>query len=347
MSNKRILFARGSLAYQQWGSPTSTKKVLAIHGWLDNSNSFNYLGPYLAKLGYHVVAYDNIGHGYSSHETASSNNYSVAPYVGRCRAIMDALEWDKCNIVGHSLGASLAVLFAGSHPDRVQRLAAIDGFSSPLTQPAERAAVNLRKAIDMEVNYQIKQRTRDGPKLYDTLQNAILARINSVSSYPGEQTLSVAAATTLVARGVSLSQSASITELNLDSESGRKPQIAHHGEDEYVQDMTDLESGPVYFRHDTKLFLPAHSHFTKYQVMIFIMYTPLHFSIIRSIYHFVIALSLTFSFLRVSVSHIIQNVFIFQMRSFIEAIKAETLIITAGDKFYTVGEERSQEERIE
>ena len=76
------------------------------------------------------------------------------------------------------------------------------------------------------------------------------------------------------------------------------------------------------------------------------MYTPLHFSIIRSIYHFVTALSLTFSFLRVSVSHIIQNVFIFQMRSFIEAIKAETLIITAGDKFNTVGEERRQEERV-
>ena len=268
MSNKRIFITKGSLAYQQWGSPTSVKKILAIHGWLDNSNSFNFLGPYLAELGYHVVAYDNIGHGYSSHETASSNNYSIAPYVGRCRAIMDALEWDKCNIVGHSLGASLGALFAGSHPDRVQKLAMIDGFTSPLTQPAERAAVNLRKAIDMEVNYQTKQRTRNGPKLYDTFQNAISARINSVSSYPGEQTLSVAAATTLVARGVSLSKSAPRLDSNLDSELGPEFQIEHPGDDEYIQDMTDLTSGPVYFRHDTKLFLPAHSHFTKYQVII-------------------------------------------------------------------------------
>lgn len=256
MSNKRIFLAKGSLAYQQWGSTTSTKKVLAIHGWLDNSNSFNYLGPYLAELGYHVVAYDNIGHGRSSHETASCNNYSIAPYVGRCRAIMDALKWEKCSIVGHSLGASLGVLFAGSHPDRVERLALIDGFSSPLSQPAERAAINLRKAIDMEVNYQVKQQTRNGPKQYDTFQNAISARINSVSSYPGEQSLSSMAATILVARGVSLSPSVSGFEFDPSSE------------DEDDKDITDLTSGPVYFRHDTKLFLPVHSHFTKLQVII-------------------------------------------------------------------------------
>ena len=204
MNSKRIFLSRGSLAYQQWGSPSSPNKVLAIHGWLDNSNSFNYLGPYLAERGFHVVAYDNIGHGYSTHEKASSNNYGVAPYVGRCRDVIEALKWEKCNIVGHSLGAALTVLFAGSHPDMVDKIALIDGFATPLTQPAERAATNLRRGIDMELDYKIKQQKRIGPKLYANLEAAIVARMNSVKTYPGKQFLSIQAACALVSRGVSV-----------------------------------------------------------------------------------------------------------------------------------------------
>ena len=195
-----MFLSKGSLSYQQWGAPSSTKKIIAIHGWLDNSNSFNFLGPYLAERGFHVVAYDNTGHGHSSHETGSTNNYTVAPYVGRLRDVIECLKWDKCSIVGHSLGAALAVLFAGSHPDMVDKIALIDGFATPLTQPAERAAFNLRKAIDMERNYHIKQKSRSGPKEYPTLQHAIAARMNSVSTYPGQQFLSVQAATALVSR---------------------------------------------------------------------------------------------------------------------------------------------------
>ena len=68
MSNKlRIPLLDGmSVAFQEWGKG-STKKLIASHGWLDNSNTHIYLGPYLASKGYHVVAIDWIGHGHSSH----------------------------------------------------------------------------------------------------------------------------------------------------------------------------------------------------------------------------------------------------------------------------------------
>ena len=200
MMNKRLVLSNCSLSYQQWGSHNSAKKVLAIHGWLDNSNSFSVLGPYLAERGYHVVAYDNIGHGYSSHETASSNSYTMAPYLGRCRDMIERLQWDKCSIVGHSLGASLTTLFAGTHPEIVEKIVLIDGFVTPTTQPAERAASNLRRAIDSERKYNIRQLTKSGPKSYPTLQDAISARLSSVATYPGKQFLSVEAASMLVAR---------------------------------------------------------------------------------------------------------------------------------------------------
>jgi pimeloyl-ACP methyl ester carboxylesterase len=200
MSSRRFVLSNCSLSYKEWGASNSTKKVLALHGWLDNSNSFNFLGPYLADRGFHVVAYDNIGHGYSSHGTSSSNNYTVASYVGRCRDIVDSLQWEKCNIVGHSLGATLTTIFAGTYPETVQNIALIENFISPMLQPAERARNTLRRAIDAEKLHQLKQSSKSGPKSYDTLQEAIEARMNSVKKYPGKQFLSIEAATALVAR---------------------------------------------------------------------------------------------------------------------------------------------------
>ena len=38
------------LAGKAWGSPTqSNLRVLAVHGWMDNANSFDRLGPALAS----------------------------------------------------------------------------------------------------------------------------------------------------------------------------------------------------------------------------------------------------------------------------------------------------------
>jgi pimeloyl-ACP methyl ester carboxylesterase len=67
MSKKSVLITNGfKISCQQWGSPHAARKVLCLHGWLDNSNSFKYLGPYLADRGFYVVAYDNIGKPYAS-----------------------------------------------------------------------------------------------------------------------------------------------------------------------------------------------------------------------------------------------------------------------------------------
>ena len=67
------------MAYQEWGKG-GLKKVLASHGWMDNSNTHAILGPYLANKGFHVVAIDWIGHGQSSHLPQGSP-YMFQKYV--------------------------------------------------------------------------------------------------------------------------------------------------------------------------------------------------------------------------------------------------------------------------
>ena len=54
-----------SIACKIWGNPDKPT-ILALHGWLDNANSFAPLATYL-ESDFQVVAVDLPGHGHSSH----------------------------------------------------------------------------------------------------------------------------------------------------------------------------------------------------------------------------------------------------------------------------------------
>jgi pimeloyl-ACP methyl ester carboxylesterase len=50
MKSLRLATSGLRVAYQAWGQGNPVK-VLCLHGWLDNSNSFNVLAPFLAQKG--------------------------------------------------------------------------------------------------------------------------------------------------------------------------------------------------------------------------------------------------------------------------------------------------------
>ncbi len=190
---KKILADGMKLAFQEWGAGNSSK-VLALHGWLDNSNTFKFVGPYLAKLGFHVVAMDHIGHGRSSHLPLSSTYDTVrsASYVHK---MVGKLGWKTFHIVGHSMGTQIGVAYAGTFPETVERQVLIEGLG-PLVQPADTTTRNLRRAIEEEELFLAKT---SSPKVY-SFEEAVAARISSVSTYPGNQFLSREAAVALVSR---------------------------------------------------------------------------------------------------------------------------------------------------
>lgn len=73
----RLSLPHIELAAQVYG-PEDGRPVLALHGWLDNANSFARLAPKLTGL--RIVALDLAGHGYSGHRPIGAG-YALWDYA--------------------------------------------------------------------------------------------------------------------------------------------------------------------------------------------------------------------------------------------------------------------------
>jgi pimeloyl-ACP methyl ester carboxylesterase len=173
-------------AAQEWGE-RGQLPVLALHGWLDNSASFYPLGQYLKNS--HLVAVDMAGHGRSHHRQGSAP-YHLWEDVADVFAIADYLGWQRFALLGHSRGAIVAMLAAGTFPDRITHVGLIEGlFPDPGTQlqPPQQLASAIKA---------MRTFGRKSPTVYPELAKAIAAREQGM--FP----LSPAAARLLTERGI-------------------------------------------------------------------------------------------------------------------------------------------------
>lgn len=97
---------------------------MALHGWLDNSNSFVPLLKYLPS-NLHIIAIDLPGHGFSSHYGGGAV-YSFVDYIVSVMHVVTYMKWDTFTIIGHSLGAIIGIIFTSQFPDRIKNLITID-----------------------------------------------------------------------------------------------------------------------------------------------------------------------------------------------------------------------------
>ena len=117
---------------REWGEPGQPKLFL-LHGWMDVSASFQFLVDYLAG-DWHVLAPDWRGFGLSGRAPAG---YWFQDYYADLDAILEHCSPDApVNLVGHSMGGNVACTYAGIRPQRVRRLASLEGFGSQRTVPA-------------------------------------------------------------------------------------------------------------------------------------------------------------------------------------------------------------------
>lgn len=130
------------IAGLSWGEPGG-RPVLALHGWLDNAASFARLAPLLD--GCHVVALDLTGHGLSDRRSADAS-YQIWDDLPEIFGVVTELGWEEFDLLGHSRGGIIAMLFAAAFPERVRRLILLDALI-PAPFDATQIARQIRSAL--------------------------------------------------------------------------------------------------------------------------------------------------------------------------------------------------------
>uniref|UniRef100_A0A8C6WFA6 Serine hydrolase like n=1 Tax=Neogobius melanostomus TaxID=47308 RepID=A0A8C6WFA6_9GOBI len=122
----------GEIRGKVWG-PENGRPVLCLHGWADNCGTFNSLIPLLPKE-YRYVAVDLAGHGFSSHRPRGAF-YSFPSYVADVCRVVNALQWDRFSIIGHSMGGNVAGMYSALYPEMVDAIVLLDSYGFLPTDP--------------------------------------------------------------------------------------------------------------------------------------------------------------------------------------------------------------------
>ena len=122
--------------------------LVFLHGAGLDHSGFGLQSRYFGYHGRNVLALDLPGHG-RSEGPALAGIPAMADWVLR---VLDALEIGKASIVGHSMGALIALEAANRHAERIERVACI-GVAYPMKVSEaflEAARKNEQTAFDME-----------------------------------------------------------------------------------------------------------------------------------------------------------------------------------------------------
>ncbi len=100
----------GNLKVQIFGDPLpNVKPIVALHGYLDNSNSFLPLSHYLTKHGYYVISVDLPGHGFSSH-LPNGIQYTPKIVLTAIRRVINYFHLKHYVLLGHSYGSLMGMM---------------------------------------------------------------------------------------------------------------------------------------------------------------------------------------------------------------------------------------------
>jgi proline iminopeptidase len=115
------------------GEPGPAGTVLTLHGGPGATHDYLLAFSDLARFGYRVVFYDQLGCGRS--ELAKSNEeYSIERDVADLEELRQALELGRVHLLGSSYGGLLAIAYALAHPEPLITLVSASGLADvPLT----------------------------------------------------------------------------------------------------------------------------------------------------------------------------------------------------------------------
>ncbi|MFP6559504.1 alpha/beta fold hydrolase [Paraburkholderia sp. B3] len=131
------------LHVRRWGADDAPI-LFMLHGWMDVAASFQFVVDALGG-NWQVIAPDMRGFGLSDWPATrqGGGSYWFYDYLADLDGLLERYaSTGEVNLVGHSMGANIACLYAGVRPKRVRRVVDLEGFGMPAT-----AAVQAPKRV--------------------------------------------------------------------------------------------------------------------------------------------------------------------------------------------------------
>ena len=124
----------------QWGhADTSEPPLVLAHGWMDVGASWQFMVDALSDAFVQerrIIAFDWRGYGLT--ESPPTDSYWFPDYLGDLDALLDILSpGQPIDLVGHSMGGNVVMMYAGVRPDRIRKLINLEGFGMATTRPAQ------------------------------------------------------------------------------------------------------------------------------------------------------------------------------------------------------------------
>lgn len=160
---------QGAIAGLEWDHEAGAP-ALALHGWLDNAATFHALAPRLTDLD--ITAIDLPGHGLSDHWPWQATS-SFIDWLPEVVHLLRQMNVAPVTLLGHSMGAGVAMLVAATFGELVERLILIDGLV-PLVAAPEEAPSRLRQYIEAVLEAKRRPLTR-----YGSVEEALAARVKA------------------------------------------------------------------------------------------------------------------------------------------------------------------------
>jgi pimeloyl-ACP methyl ester carboxylesterase len=128
---------------QRWagtpGAGSAPPPLVLLHGWMDVAASYQFMVDAFSDAfaqGRTIIAPDWRGFGLT--DTPGADHYWFGDYLADLDFLLDHYAPDQAvDLVGHSMGGNVAMLYAGVRPARIRKLVNLEGFGLPASQASQ------------------------------------------------------------------------------------------------------------------------------------------------------------------------------------------------------------------
>ena len=119
-------------------------EILCLHGITANCRCWDVIASVVSPK-YRVLAMDLRGRGRSD---KPPKGYSLQHHLRDINCIMDDMGLGQTAIMGHSLGAFIALAFGAQYPERAERIILVDGGGKLSEEQMERVFEGIKPSLD-------------------------------------------------------------------------------------------------------------------------------------------------------------------------------------------------------